>query len=1388
MKKILCTLVMAAMAMSLMAVPARRGWQTMTQPDGTTIRVELRGDEFYHYWVDENGNQVKQNDEGYWQVVGAAPTGSQVAARRMASPMYKSGKPRLSAGDHNLAPKGLIILVNFKDKSFASGNTLAAMTELANGDNYTYNGAVGSVRKYFRDQSNGQYVPTFDVIGPVTLTNDYAYYGQPTSEDNDRYPGDMIVEACKLADSNFGVDFTQYDNDRDGEVDFVYVIYAGQGQADGGDDNTIWPHNWSIDGAAYWGNTTYSYPSQCKVDGKTINNYACSAELKGSGKRSGIGTLCHEFGHVLGLPDYYDTNDDGDKPKTPWEWSIMDYGSYNGDGNCPPNYSIFDKYYFGWATPKILNAPANITLTTGYNDAYQINDAGSLAAYTSTSVQYYIENRQQQGWDKELPGHGMIVWKVTYNASRWQHNTPNDIEGSECYTIVPAGGSYPLGNASDPFPGTRNKTSYTPFSQYPLLNITESSGNVSFIFMESPSCHNVVTNGTNCEIRPSESCVPNGTTLTANIDPQDASYDITSVSVKRGSTTLTSGTHYTLENNNTFLTIKGTAISGDASDNITITANAVKNRWSYAVALEHAILSGDEEGTVAKGGRLELSITPEGGYLLNSAENFEVEMGDATLVYGTDYTYSDGKLVINNVTGDVAVYVFGTLDPDNQYVFVPVTDVAMLSAGAKVIMVGTKTTQTYVAGMLNTNYLSAESEGFDVVNNEITIPKTTSTISIFSLGGSTGAWTLTDQNSKQLSGSADALNYASKTWTIAIEVSKSATIKAGGSYQLYFNSSSPRFRTYTSAQASLKLYIEKSTLSKQTTTITFAKTGKQTIKENGGIVNRATSNYGTPVYSSTNTGVATVDQSGNVTAVSVGTTTIKASVSETSYYTAAEASYELEVVALANYTQTWKNADVTFTTTSVREGETLALPTSSPAACSNGKVFVGWIAAADYPYSNETTAPTFVQDGAEVDGAKTYYAVFAVQKGGETQSGEVEKSSFSSVSGNLDEHISYSTAKNSGTSEPQINNNEIRLYQNGSGNGGSITLQAEYGYTITSFSITSSMATTLGFSYGGTQSVSANEKYTKTGLSTDEVTIQCKGTTSESRLYVCYLSVTYSGGSSSSYTFYQSDCSGEVKPEAVDPTFSFANGAKAMKIGDVYTNTLTNTSDGTVTYRSTDATVASVTNSGEVTAHKVGTAQITASVSGTDTYNPASASYNVTVSRKIATTSFASATAEVRINETYTQTVTTNAVGATISYSSDASDKVEVDASTGQVTGLATGTAVIKARVAQTAEYEESQATYTITVKDAAKPEGTIKVTWMADGEELTDVRAQYLYYEGEQLQMPNTTPDDCNGKQFVGWTSQNNYFHPSQAPADLFTEAGDKTVTGPVTYYAVFK
>lgn len=247
-----------------------------------------------------------------------------------------------------------------------------------------------------------------------------AYYGAHSKDGlQDVKPGHMILEACQMADKD--VNYKDYDWDGDGEVDQVFVIYAGFGEADGGSEDTIWPHESQL--SSWVGN-----PYETK-DGVSVNTYACGNEntydMLGRSRINGIGTICHEFSHCLGYPDLYDTNYGGNFGMGSFD--LMCSGSYNGESFCPPNYSAYEKWIAGWITPTVLDKPASVkgmqAQDVKYGQAFVVYNDNNKNEY------YLIENRQQNVgiWDKQLPASGMMITHVDYDENIWENNNVNTI-------------------------------------------------------------------------------------------------------------------------------------------------------------------------------------------------------------------------------------------------------------------------------------------------------------------------------------------------------------------------------------------------------------------------------------------------------------------------------------------------------------------------------------------------------------------------------------------------------------------------------------------------------------------------------------------------------------------------------------------------------------------------------------------------------------------------------------------------------------------------------------------------------------------------------------------------------------------------------------------------
>ena len=438
MKHLLLASLLGFVSLTAQAVPAKKGvWRMVTLADGTQKRVELRGDEFCSYWVDAEGicYNIDSKSKCYVKVdaKNLQLRGSLLRAKANQDRIERMAKARRMAVKKSLGQtngsyfgkkKGLIILVQYKDKKFKFGHNQKMYNRIANETGYANSlGFVGSVKDYFLAQSNGQFELDFDVVGPYTLNHEYAYYGAPSGSSTDVRPSDMVYDACRLADPD--VNFTDYDWDGDGYVEQVYVLFAGLGQAAGGDENTIWPHESKLQ----YGNNG-SYVS--KDNNVVVNTYACGPELtlqytpvSYRERVDGIGTLCHEFSHCLGYPDLYDTKNGVNFGMG--DFDLMCSGSYNGESFCPPNYSAYEKWFAGWITPTVLDKPTSVkgmqAQDVKYGQAFVVYNDNNKNEY------YLIENRQQNVgiWDNQLPASGMMITHVDYDENVWGWNNVNSI-------------------------------------------------------------------------------------------------------------------------------------------------------------------------------------------------------------------------------------------------------------------------------------------------------------------------------------------------------------------------------------------------------------------------------------------------------------------------------------------------------------------------------------------------------------------------------------------------------------------------------------------------------------------------------------------------------------------------------------------------------------------------------------------------------------------------------------------------------------------------------------------------------------------------------------------------------------------------------------------------
>lgn len=412
MKRIIVLMSLLFVVMTINAIPARKGmWKTLTL-NGKTVTAQLMGDEHMHYWQTDDGQCLSEVDGTFVPADMSRLRAKAMSRRTKVAASRQMRQHRNTIGDfahHTGEKKGIVILVEFSNMSFQNSNDSLLYTRVLNEPGFSKGQFRGSVSDYFREQSYGLFNLNFDVVGPVVMPNTYQYYGKDEGgEGNDVRPGEMVAEVCMAVDDY--VDFRNYDWDGDGIVDQVLCVYAGKGQADGGNSSTIWPHEWELSDS--------DYGQTLMLDSVIINTYAVTNERGYSGIE-GIGIICHEFAHCLGLPDMYDTTGYNFGMGT---WSPMDGGSYNGNSFCPAGFTSFEKYTCGWVEPVVLDNDTIIDDMQPLSDspvAYMIRNDAYPDEY------YLVENRQQHGWDTELPGKGMLVLHVDFDRDIWENNLVN---------------------------------------------------------------------------------------------------------------------------------------------------------------------------------------------------------------------------------------------------------------------------------------------------------------------------------------------------------------------------------------------------------------------------------------------------------------------------------------------------------------------------------------------------------------------------------------------------------------------------------------------------------------------------------------------------------------------------------------------------------------------------------------------------------------------------------------------------------------------------------------------------------------------------------------------------------------------------------------------------
>lgn len=486
MKKLLLSLLLAcSTAAPSWAVKAWPFPVEVTQSDGTQLTILGQGDEHFHYFTTTDDVLLVRESGAYYiaaiQADGSlSSTGilAHNAGQRSVAEQAAAARQDKSLLQHKVAttrsavtrtvtkdsyasypweviekPRVLVILAQFPDMHFHTTETINNVeTQLdpktifdqyfnAMGTIDPSYGTVsknhGSVKQYFSDMSGGQFAPQFDIYGPVTLDHNYAYYGKGT--DN---MSTFVPDVCKKADEA-GVDFSQYDQNNDGFVDLVYIVYAGWGEnITPNSSDCIWPKSGIVSGGTY--------------DGKQVCLFGVNNEMNGNdpttGKATmwinGIGTFCHEFSHCIGLPDFYPTTSGAVRSANNQAmgfYDLMDMGNFQNNGFSPKAYTAFEREIMGWDDIIDLDKSGSYTAQPliDKGKAYRVRNPQNENEYI------VLENLQNQSWDKSTTyiGHGLLAYHVEYDENIFniltynlKTNTVNNTLGHPRMAVIPADG------------------------------------------------------------------------------------------------------------------------------------------------------------------------------------------------------------------------------------------------------------------------------------------------------------------------------------------------------------------------------------------------------------------------------------------------------------------------------------------------------------------------------------------------------------------------------------------------------------------------------------------------------------------------------------------------------------------------------------------------------------------------------------------------------------------------------------------------------------------------------------------------------------------------------------------------------------------------------------
>ncbi|MDR1370080.1 MAG: M6 family metalloprotease domain-containing protein [Dysgonamonadaceae bacterium] len=522
------------------ASPANPNPAKIKQPDGAEITIRLKGDENIKWMesidgyslmygkdkyivyavLNEKGDMVPSDvifqDAALRSTAVSAFQGSLKKGLRYSSSQLRtireineieqkaiasSSTPQLRATTGTA--KAICALIGFPDKPFT--HTAAEFEQLMNQSGYSVNGAQGSVKDFYKENSYGKLDLVVTVVGPYTAAKEWKYYGEngDGANQNDKNVRELATEAANFAFKETSVIPSDYDNDGNGDIDTFHFLYAGYGEESGSASDCIWAHKSGYSPALTFGS-------------KKLSIYSCSPELRGNSGNNitHIGVICHELCHVFGAPDYYDTNgeDGGDFTGT-GRWDLMAQGSWNGNGASPAHINMYQKIVFGWVEPAALTRETTVSGMP--------NSAENPVAYTistTTSGEYFVlENRQKVKFDSGLPGSGLLIYRVSSQASG--NRVSNSTHPQQVYPVcasslvaTPTSEPSSYGNIDSggcPFPGSSGNAAFSDYStpssrswggnntSKPVTEITENNKLISFSFMKTGAMVSNVRTGVN---------------------------------------------------------------------------------------------------------------------------------------------------------------------------------------------------------------------------------------------------------------------------------------------------------------------------------------------------------------------------------------------------------------------------------------------------------------------------------------------------------------------------------------------------------------------------------------------------------------------------------------------------------------------------------------------------------------------------------------------------------------------------------------------------------------------------------------------------------------------------------------------------------------------------